>query len=152
VSVTPLAYLEPGLHASDCPACVGSGPIEPGTAGASCAGEQQKSGEQCVSAGHFEALAEEASAGFHRIIGLDLSEIAVDGSVHKAPSVREGTGKSPVDRNKGGSKWSIATDRGGIPLAGQRRRRASFPRVVAQNTRKGVVENCIKPVECTGFE
>ena len=50
------------------------------------------------------------------MIGLDLSEVAIDGSQHKAPSGGEGTGPSPVDRGKSGWKWSIATDRFGIPI------------------------------------
>ena len=49
-------------------------------------------------------------------IGLDLSEVALDGSQQKAPCGGEGTGKNPVDRAKLGWKWSVATDRAGIPL------------------------------------
>ena len=40
-------------------------------------------------------------------MGLDLSEAAVDGSIHKAPCGGDGTGKSPVDRGKSGWKWSL---------------------------------------------
>jgi transposase len=69
-----------------------------------------------VGAGVFDALVVEALAGFDKIIGLDLSEVAVDGSIHKAPSGGEGTGKSPVDRGKVGWKWSIVTDTFGIPV------------------------------------
>lgn len=49
-------------------------------------------------------------------MGLDLSEVAVDGSQHKAPFGGEGTGPNPVDRGKCGWKWSVATDRAGIPI------------------------------------
>ena len=45
-----------------------------------------------------------------------MSEVALDGSIHKAPCGGEGTGKSPVDRAKLGWKWSIATDANGIPV------------------------------------
>jgi hypothetical protein len=69
-----------------------------------------------VRAGVFEDLADEAIGGFDKMIGLDLSETCVDGSVHKAPMGGEGTGKSPVDRGKIGWRWSIATDKGGIPI------------------------------------
>lgn len=69
-----------------------------------------------VQAGVFDALAKEAISGWDRIMGLDLSEVAVDGSVHKAPFGGEGTGPSPVDRGKCGWKWSLATDRNGIPI------------------------------------
>ena len=69
-----------------------------------------------VEAGVFDALAEEAIAGYDRIIGLDLSEVPVDGSQHKAPFGGEGTGPNPVDRGKCGWKWSVAADRAGIPI------------------------------------
>jgi transposase len=68
-------------------------------------------------AGVYDALADEAIASCDRVVGLDLSEVAIDGSQHKAPCGGEGTGKSPVDRGKLGWKWSIATDRVGIPIA-----------------------------------
>jgi transposase len=67
-------------------------------------------------AGVFEKVLTEALAGYDRIIGLDLSEVAVDGSLHKAPCGGEGTGPNPTDRAKLGWKWSVATDRWGIPL------------------------------------
>lgn len=69
-----------------------------------------------ISAGIFDSLADHAIAAYDRIIGLDLSETAVDGSIHKAPCGGEGTGPSPVDRGKRGWKWSIATDTVGIPI------------------------------------
>ena len=47
---------------------------------------------------------------------LDLSEVAVDGSLHKAPCGGEGTGPNPTDRAKIGWKWSVATDLFGIPI------------------------------------
>ena len=61
-----------------------------------------------LKAGVFEALADEAIEGFDKIIGLDLSETVVDGSVHTAPMGGEGTGKSPVDRGKIGWRWSTS--------------------------------------------
>jgi len=69
-----------------------------------------------VAAGVFDQLAAEAIAGYDRIIGLDLSEAAVDGSVAKAPGGGEGTGPNPTDRAKTGWKWSILTERTGIPV------------------------------------
>ena len=66
--------------------------------------------------GAFDALVDEAIDGYDRILGLDLSEASVDGSVHKAPCGGEGTGKSPVDRGKSGWKWSLLCDRSGIPV------------------------------------
>ena len=67
-------------------------------------------------AGVFDGLVNETLEGYDRIIGLDLSEVAVDGSQHKAPFGGEGTGPNPVDRGKCGWKWSIATQRNGIPI------------------------------------
>jgi transposase len=69
-----------------------------------------------IAAGVFEAIVNEAIRSYDRIIGLDLSEAAVDGSQHKAPAGGEGTGKNPTDRAKLGWKWSIITDKRGIPI------------------------------------
>lgn len=69
-----------------------------------------------LTAGVFDKILTEALAAYDRIIGLDLSEVAVDGSLHKAPCGGEGTGPNPTDRAKTGWKWSVATDRWGIPL------------------------------------
>ena len=65
----------------------------------------------------FDALADEALRAYDRIVGLDLTEAAVHGSIHKAPCGGDGTGKSPVDRGKSGWKWSLLTDRNGIPVS-----------------------------------
>lgn len=72
--------------------------------------------DEWVEAGVFNRLRDEAVDAYDRIIGLDLSEVALDGSIHKAPCGGEGTGKSPVDRAKLGWKWSIAADMSGIPV------------------------------------
>ena len=70
--------------------------------------------DEWIKAGVFDAGYDEALAGYDRVIGLDLSEVAADGSLHKAPCGGEGTGKNPTDRAKLGWKWSIATDKNGI--------------------------------------
>lgn len=72
--------------------------------------------DEWVAAGIYEQLANEALLGFDKVIGLRLGDVAVDGSLHKAPVGGEGTGKSPVDRSKLGWKWSIVTDLSGIPF------------------------------------
>jgi transposase len=72
--------------------------------------------DEWIAAGIFEALNQEALSGYDKIVGLDLSEVAVDGSLHKSPCGGEGTGKNPTDRGKLGWKWSILTDRNGIPF------------------------------------
>lgn len=63
-----------------------------------------------LAAGVFDKLVEEALAGYDRNIGLDLSEVAIDGSLHKVPCGGEGTGPNPTDRAKSGWKWSVATE------------------------------------------
>lgn len=72
--------------------------------------------DEWLAAAVFDRLVEEALAAYDRIIGLDLSEVALDGSLHKAPAGGEGTGPNPTDRGKRGWKWSVATDRHGIPI------------------------------------
>ena len=72
--------------------------------------------DEWIAAGVFDAIGEEAIAAYDRIIGLDLTDVAVDGSLHKSPCGGEGSGKNPTDRGKLGWKWSIITDRGGIPF------------------------------------
>jgi len=72
--------------------------------------------DEWIAAGVFDKLNEEALRAYDKIIGLDLSEVAVDGSLHKSPCGGEGTGKNPTDRAKTGWKWSILTDKNGIPI------------------------------------
>jgi transposase len=73
--------------------------------------------DEWIDAGVFERLKTEALRAFDRIIGLDLDDVAVDGSLHKAPYGGEGTGPNPTDRAKLGWKWSVASERHGIPIA-----------------------------------
>jgi transposase len=72
--------------------------------------------DEWTRAGVYDAIANEAIAAFDRVIGLELSDVAVDGSLHKSPCGGEGTGKNPTDRSKLGWKWSILTDLRGIPF------------------------------------
>jgi transposase len=72
--------------------------------------------DEWVEAGAFQHLVEEAIKAFDKVIGLDLSEVSVDGSLHKAPMGGEGTGPNPTDRGKTGWKWSVATDTNGVPI------------------------------------
>lgn len=69
-----------------------------------------------IAAGVFDRLETEARGSYDRIIELDLDVVAIDGSLHKAPCGGEGTGPSPVDRGKCGWKWSVASERAGIPI------------------------------------
>ena len=72
--------------------------------------------DEWIHAGVFEQLKAEALAAFDRIVGLDLDDVALDGSLHKAPYLGEGTGANPTDRAKLGWKWSVASERHGIPV------------------------------------
>lgn len=72
--------------------------------------------DEWVAAGAFQHLVEEAIKAFDKVIGLDLSEVSIDGSLHKAPMGGEGTGPNPTDRGKTGWKWSVATDTNGVPI------------------------------------
>ena len=64
----------------------------------------------------METLREIALEAYDRFIGLELSDVAVDGCITKAPCGGEKAGKSPVDRGKQGIKRSTAVDGRGIPL------------------------------------
>jgi hypothetical protein len=72
--------------------------------------------DEWIDAGVFEQVRTEALGAFDPIIGLDLDDVAVDGSLHKALSGGEGTGPNPTDRAKLGWKWSVAAERHGIPI------------------------------------
>lgn len=72
--------------------------------------------DEWIAAGVYDAIATEALCGYDEIIGLDLSDVALDGSLHKSPTGGEGTGKNPMDRGKLGWKWSVLTDRNAIPF------------------------------------
>ena len=43
---------------------------------------------------------QEALSGFDKTVGLDLTEVAVDRTLHKSPCGGEGTGKKPTDYGK----------------------------------------------------
>jgi transposase len=73
--------------------------------------------DEWVDADVFDRVVAEAISAYDKIIGLDLTEVAVDGSQHKSPGGGQGTGKNPTDRAKLGWKWSVLTDRNGIPLS-----------------------------------
>jgi len=72
--------------------------------------------DEWITAGVFDNIAADALSGYDRVIGLDLSDVSVDGSLHKSPCGGDGTGKNPTDRAKLGWKWSILTDTAGIPF------------------------------------
>jgi hypothetical protein len=72
--------------------------------------------DEWIVAGVVDALREMALDAYDRAIGLELSEVAVDCCITKAPCGGERSGRNPVDRGKGGVKRSVAVDGRGIPL------------------------------------
>jgi IS5 family transposase len=65
----------------------------------------------------MERLRQICLDAYDRLIGLELSEVAVDCCVTKAPCGGQKAGPSPVDRGKRGLKRSMVVDAKGIPLA-----------------------------------
>src|SRR5215213_3123922 len=72
--------------------------------------------DEWIELGLMEALRQIALSAYDRFIGLELSEVAVDGCITKAPCGGEKAGESPVDRGKQGTKRSTAVDGKGIPI------------------------------------
>lgn len=72
--------------------------------------------DEWEAAGVCQHLVEEAINAFDKVIGLDFSDVSIDGSLHKAPTGGEATGPNPTDRGKTGWKWSLATDTNGVPI------------------------------------
>lgn len=100
--------------------------------------------DEWESIGVFDKLVDEALRAYDKIIGLDLTETAVDGSQHKAPMGGQGTGPNPTDRGKSGWKWSLLTDRSGIPIGwttdgANRHDTVLFTPTLDQATRRGLL-------------
>ena len=72
--------------------------------------------DECIEAGTMDALEQIVRQTYDRLIGLELSDIAVDCCITKAPCGGQKAGRSPVDRGKGGIKRSVVVDAQGIPL------------------------------------
>ena len=72
--------------------------------------------DEWIASGVMEKLREIVLDSYDRMIALDLSDVAVDCCVTKAPCGGNKAGKSPVDRGKGGIKRSVVVDANGIPL------------------------------------
>lgn len=69
-----------------------------------------------IAAGVMDQLATVVEAAYDRMIGLELTNLAVDGCITEAPCGGEVAGRSPVDRGKQGRKRSIVVEGAGIPL------------------------------------
>jgi len=72
--------------------------------------------QEWAAAGVAETLHTLALEQYDRMIGLDVTDLAVDGCITKAPGGGEKAGRSPVDRGKQGLKRSTLTDASGVPL------------------------------------
>src|ERR671914_1299154 len=72
--------------------------------------------DEWIEGGLMDELRQMALKAYDQIIGLGLSDVAVDGCVTKAPCGGEKAGRSPVDRGKQGIKRSTLVDAKGIPL------------------------------------
>ena len=72
--------------------------------------------DEWIELGVIERLREMSLEAYDRAIGLELSELAVDCCITKAPCGGEKAGKSPVDRGKRGLKRSVVVDGRGIPI------------------------------------
>jgi hypothetical protein len=72
--------------------------------------------DEWISSGAMEKLRQMVLESYDRMIGLELSEVAVDCCITKAPCGGQKAGKSPVDRGKQGIKRSTLVDSNGIPI------------------------------------
>jgi transposase len=72
--------------------------------------------DEWIEAGVMAALRELALEAYDKTIGLQLSDVAVDCCITKAPCGGEKAGRNPVDRGKQGIKRSTLVDAKGIPL------------------------------------
>jgi len=72
--------------------------------------------DEWIAAGVMDQLATVVEDAYDRMIGLDLTTLAVDGCITEAPCGGELAGRSPVDRGKQGRKRSTVVEGAGIPL------------------------------------
>lgn len=72
--------------------------------------------DEWIEAGVFDRLLNEARCAYDRIIGLDTSHVAIDGSDHAAPCGGENTGSGPKQHGRQGWKWCAGVDAEGIPI------------------------------------
>ena len=63
--------------------------------------------DEWTEAGVLDALVSESLAAYDRMVGLDLSEVSIDGSQHKAPCGGEGTGKKPLELPRFCGQFSV---------------------------------------------
>lgn len=69
-----------------------------------------------VDGGVFHQLMEDCLAIYHELIGIELADVAIDGSVQLAPGGGPDTNICPGSKGRQAMKWSIAVDANGIGL------------------------------------
>lgn len=72
--------------------------------------------DEWIAAGVMDHLATVVENAYDQMIGLDLSDLAVDGCITKAPCGGDLAKRSPVDRGKQGRKRSTVVEGQGIAL------------------------------------
>jgi hypothetical protein len=72
--------------------------------------------DEWIEAGAMDALEGAVLKAYDRLIGLEPTNMVVDGCITKAPCGGQKAGRSPVDRGKWGLKRSAAVDSNGISL------------------------------------
>jgi transposase len=72
--------------------------------------------DEWIALGLAEQLRLLVLGAYDRMLGLELTHLAVDGCITKSPCGGQTAGPSPVDRAKQGGKRSVAVEAYGIPL------------------------------------
>ncbi len=72
--------------------------------------------DEWIRLGVFAQFTQIGLQPYDRIVELVLDQIAIDGSITKAPGGGENAGRSPVDRSKQGLQRSGMTGSYGMPL------------------------------------
>jgi hypothetical protein len=72
--------------------------------------------DEWITLGVAEQLRLLVLGAYDRMLGLELTHLAVDGCITKTPCGGQTAGPSPVDRAKQGGKRSVAVEADGIPL------------------------------------
>ena len=72
--------------------------------------------QEWIAAGVFLEMGKQGLYEYDELKGIDWDWQAMDGAMTKAPLGGEKTGPNPTDRAKRGTKRSLLTDGGGIPL------------------------------------
>ena len=72
--------------------------------------------QEWVQADVFVTLWEQGLVEYEALKGIDWEWLAMDGAMPKAPLGGRKVGKPPTDRGKIGTKCSVLTDGGGVPI------------------------------------